>query len=163
MRPSFTRMTWLPLWRSIVQPAFSKIRAASAPLKTGAGPSDRDLDLLRFHCQGHSSIRPHCQAGRNRFADILDRLATGLALRNAAGNARAFRNPHAVFVLRQRDKKFHVDKFISPRIRRQKLVTRAFGGVPHQAHEALALPLQDWGPTKWSGMWSGIFLDCSIS
>ena len=48
------------------------------------------------------------------------------------------------------------------------------GGVPHEAHEGLALPLREiqeesnqvseiGGHPKWSGIWSGIFLDCGIS
>lgn len=124
MWPSFTRMTWLPRWRSIVQPAFRKSEPPLLRSRRGAGPSDRDLDLLRFHGEGHPSIRPDFQAGRNRLADVLDRLAAGLALRYAAGNARAFRDPDALFVLRQRDEKLHLRKSISPRIRRQKVVTR---------------------------------------
>jgi hypothetical protein len=48
------------------------------------------------------------------------------------------------------------------------------GGVPHQAHEGPALVLGEvreesnqisdvGGHPNWSGMWSGIFLDCGIS
>ena len=46
--------------------------------------------------------------------------------------------------------------------------------MPHQAHEGLALTIREireesnqvseiGGHPKWSGMWSGIFLDCGIS
>jgi len=53
-------------------------------------------------------------------------------------------------------------------------ISPAAGGVPHQAHEGLALPLrvireesnqvsEIGGHPKWSGIWSGIFLDCGIS
>ena len=48
------------------------------------------------------------------------------------------------------------------------------GGVPHQAHEGLALVLRELreesnqvpeigGHPQWSGLWSGVFLDCGIS
>jgi len=51
--------------------------------------------------------------------------------------------------------------------------TRAAGGVPHEAHERLALTLREireesnqvseiGGHPKWSGMWFGIFLACGF-
>jgi hypothetical protein len=57
----------------------------------------------------------------------------------------------------------------------KKVRTRAAGGVPHQAHEGLALTIRGeireesnpvseiGGHPKRSGIWSGIFLDCGIS
>jgi len=53
-------------------------------------------------------------------------------------------------------------------------ISTVAGGVPHQAHEGLALSLREireesnqvseiGGHPKWSGIWSGIFLDCGIS
>jgi hypothetical protein len=53
-------------------------------------------------------------------------------------------------------------------------ISPAAGGVLHEAHEGLALPLREireesnqvseiGGHPKWSGIWSGIFLDCGIS
>jgi hypothetical protein len=107
MWPSLTRMTGC---HAGDRPSSQPSRTSEPPplrSRRGAGPSDRDLDLLRLNGQGHSSIGPYFQAGRNRFANILDRLTAGLALQHAAGNARAFRDPHAVFVMRQRDEEFH--------------------------------------------------------
>ena len=48
------------------------------------------------------------------------------------------------------------------------------GGVPHEAHEGLALVLRELreesnqvpeigGHPQWSGLWSGVFLDCGFS
>jgi hypothetical protein len=160
MWPSLTRMTGC---HAGDRPSSQSSRKSGPPplrSRRGTGPSDRDLDLLRLNGQGHSSIGPYFQAGRNRFANILDRFAAGLTLRHAAGNARAFRDPHAVFVLRQRDEELHGAKVISSRIWRQKAGPRAAGGVPHQAHEGPALVLRGdpekkrRNPTPGVGAWS---------
>jgi hypothetical protein len=53
-------------------------------------------------------------------------------------------------------------------------ISPAAAGVPHQAHEGLALAIREireeskqvseiGGHPEWSGIWSGIFLDCSSS
>lgn len=53
-------------------------------------------------------------------------------------------------------------------------VSASSGGVPHEAHEGLALVLRELreesnqvpeigGHPQWSGLWSGVFLDCGFS
>jgi hypothetical protein len=110
LRPSLTRVMWLPRCRTICQPSLAKISMISRPLSVGGTGIRRDFQLLGLDGEWHAAICPHFEKGRDWFTDVRQSFLPRLSLAAATGDGWAFGDPDSVFVAFKCVEKSHLDE-----------------------------------------------------